>query len=78
MLTRSTDMSSTYDILHRAITLLDVSCEYIESNGFEDGVVYYDDAQCDGACLIEDCTNAKEELLTLLGTLDLNSFQNNK
>lgn len=39
----------------RARTLLRAVVDFIEKNPVQDYEVFYDDAVCDGACLMEDC-----------------------
>ena len=45
----------------RAIELLNVAAKYIETH-WTDGIVHYDEADCDGYCVAEDCRLAAEQL----------------
>jgi len=46
----------------RAIEMLRVAARYIAENGLVEHEVHYDDADCDGHCLIEDLTLAADDL----------------
>lgn len=46
----------------RAKELLNVAADYIETH-WPEGTVEYDEAECDGYCLTEDCRDAAGELV---------------
>ncbi len=50
----------------RALELLDATARFIEANPIAEYTVLYDEAQCDGYCLIEDCRSSYERLVGLL------------
>lgn len=51
--------------IKRAIQMLEVSSEYIEQTD-PYGLINYDDADCDGGCVAEDCRSIAESLRKLL------------
>lgn len=51
------------EAIARAIYLLkEVVPSFIESNRLDGYTVFYDEAQCDGYCLVEDCEAASKDL----------------
>ena len=40
--------------------MLKVAAEYIEQF-YPDGIIFYDDAECDGYCVANDCITAADE-----------------
>lgn len=55
-------MSDMNDPRHRAIYLLGVIGQFIDENNLEEYTTIFDDAECDGGCLAEDCAAAAEGL----------------
>jgi len=47
--------------LARARVMLKVAAQYI-SETWPEGTIFYDDAECDGYCVADDCKQAQEEL----------------
>lgn len=45
----------------RAAYMLRVAAWYIRDK-YPDGIVYYDDAECDGYCVADDCESAAEDI----------------
>ena len=54
------------DALERAVTLLDATARFIRQNPIQEYTVFYDEAQCDGGCLADDCRISLEESRTAL------------
>ena len=50
----------------RAIKMLSIASKYIDDNCDLDETIFYDQADCDGYCVVEDCVVAAEELSRLL------------
>ena len=50
----------SYDIV-RAKEMLQIAANYIRQF-YPDGVLHYDDADCDGYCIADDCEIAAESL----------------
>lgn len=50
---------------HRAIQMLLLASEYIKKHAPEE-TINYDETQCDGRCLAEDCENAAFEVAMLI------------
>lgn len=46
----------------RAIELMKLAAHYIEDNTDQSEVIEYDDAECDGVCLVEDLRAAAEQM----------------
>lgn len=53
------------EILQRAMLMLKVAAKYIKESGTE-LEIHYDEADCDGHCVAEDCENAADALSELL------------
>ena len=51
----------TDEEIKRAIQMLEISAEYIEQTDTY-GVIAYDDADCDGGCVADDCRSIAELL----------------
>jgi len=51
----------TDEEIERAIQMLEISAEYIEQTD-PYGLISYDDADCDGGCVAEDCRSIAELL----------------
>lgn len=45
----------------RAIEMLLIAAQYIEEY-YPDGMVHYDESDCDGFCVAEDCRTAAESI----------------
>lgn len=61
-------MSSDRKVLARAIVLADAAARMIRANEDAQGMtVRYDEAECDGSCLADDCETLIEEGLKALG-----------
>ncbi len=55
----------------RALELLDATTRFMEANPIAaEYSVNYDEAQCDGQCLADDCLSAYESLAGLLAPLE--------
>jgi hypothetical protein len=54
-------MSHMREALQRARDLLDAAYRFIEANNLEHKTVFYDEAECDGYCLMDDCKIAIED-----------------
>ena len=54
------------DAIKRAIYLLSVVQGFLDENPVKEYTYFYDDAECDGYCLIDDCKIAEEELVSIL------------
>lgn len=52
---------TTDQATERAQQLLKIAAKYIRKYK-DDGIIVYDDAECDGACLADDCEFAAENL----------------
>ena len=50
------------ETIERAAYLLRVVGQFIDTNPVSDYTVIYDEAECDGACLRDDCSVAADEL----------------
>jgi len=50
--------------LERAILMLEVATKYIKEN-CSDAIIHYDEADCDGGCIAEDCKNCIDDLKSL-------------
>lgn len=50
--------------LERAILMLEVAAKYIKEN-CSDVIIHYDEADCDGGCIAEDCKNCIDDLKSL-------------
>ncbi len=48
--------------VERAIVMLEVVVRYLEENPVQEYTVHYDETNCDGYCLADDCRVAAEEL----------------
>ena len=49
--------------IDRAIEMLNIAAEYIRTH-WPDGTVFYDETDCDGYCVADDCKTAAESLIT--------------
>ena len=47
--------------LKRATEMLQVAAKYIRQH-CDDGLIFYDETECDGACVADDCENAAADL----------------
>ncbi len=45
----------------RAAEMLRIAAKYIEDN-YDEGIIHYDGADCDGACVADDCRMAAADL----------------
>jgi hypothetical protein len=59
---------------HRAIYMLKVAAKYIREN-HPDGKIHYDEADCDGSCVANDCEYAADELKGDLDKIPLSSLK---
>jgi hypothetical protein len=48
------------ELIERAAYLLGVVEQFIKENRLEDYMTVYDEAECDGACLADDCKDVRE------------------
>lgn len=60
-ITLTTIKTEEIKVLDRAIEMLKVASEYI--NNYPDFIVHYDEADCDGYCVIDDCLGAYQDLV---------------
>lgn len=56
--------------LERSIVLLEATAKFIESNPVREYTVFYNEAECDGYCLRDDCENALEDAKDAIAELD--------
>jgi hypothetical protein len=49
------------DALHRAVVLMEAAINFVQDNDLGEYTVYYDDAECDGSCLADDCDSAIDD-----------------
>jgi hypothetical protein len=54
--------------------MLKVAAEYIRDN-YPDGMIHYDEADCDGSCVANDCIAAADELEHDLDKVPLTSVK---
>lgn len=47
--------------IERARLMLRIAAQYIREN-WDDGLIFYDEAECDGLCVADDCEAAAEGL----------------
>lgn len=59
---------------HRAIYMLKVASEYIKRHA-PDESIHYDEADCDGSCVAEDCMSAADELDHDMDKITLHSLK---
>lgn len=55
-------LSNSETALGRALDMLKVSAEYLRTSNDTSMTIHYDEADCDGDCLAEDCKIAAEAL----------------
>jgi len=53
-----TDIAKLREALERSVILLDATERFLSTNPVMEYMVHYDEADCDGHCLAEDCENA--------------------
>jgi hypothetical protein len=53
---------SALSALERCETLLDATIRYLNNNPIQEYKVHYDEADCDGYCLADDCLSALLEV----------------
>lgn len=58
--------AETRETLERAQYMLDAAIKFIERNRLHDYKVVYDEATCDGYCLLSDCKIARDDARSLL------------
>jgi hypothetical protein len=63
------------EALRRAATLLKATRDFINSNPVQEYMVHYDEADCDGACLADDCRLALDEAEAAIGRTEMRSSQ---
>jgi hypothetical protein len=52
--------------LDRAQYMLDTAMKFIERNRLHEFKVHYDEATCDGYCLLSDCEAVRDDLRSVL------------
>lgn len=57
------------DELKRAAYMLGIASKYIEENNPED-IIRYDEADCDGYCVVDDCRSSAEEVLDIIRRME--------
>lgn len=55
--------NSQHDAILRAVEMLRVAAEYLSKLHSPDDVIHYDEADCDGYCVADDCKAAADDLL---------------
>lgn len=60
--------------LTRAVEMLRVAMNYIRDN-CDDAVIFYDDAECDGACVAGDCEIAADMLEARMGAINSDALE---
>lgn len=60
--------------LNRAVVMLRVAMNYIRDN-CDDGLIFYDDAECDGACVADDCEIAAGALEVRIGAINSDALE---
>lgn len=64
-------MPEMLNALERCATLLDAVVRFMEENPLaEEFYVHYDEADCDGACLRDDCRIALDEVNSALSKVE--------
>ena len=61
-------MKSEREVLERAITMLKATEDFVEGNPISEYTVFYDDANCDGGCLSNDCLTLRLQIEEMLKT----------
>lgn len=57
--TQEAEVRVNHEDLRRARDMLKVAAEYIR-NHYPDGMAFYDEADCDGYCVADDCESSAE------------------
>lgn len=59
-------LSRLVDAAGRALELLNATRLFIDANPIGEYIVHYDEAECDGLCLADDCATAADSLSVIL------------
>lgn len=58
---------SQKEAIERAIKMLGIAADYLDENCDTSETVEYDNAECDGSCVADDCNIARDQLRYVLG-----------